>query len=48
MSATPDVSAHYTSGHLLERLRAALVADGVDPDHPTIAARSRSKRWPLV
>jgi ubiquinone/menaquinone biosynthesis C-methylase UbiE len=38
MSATPDVSGHYTSGHLLERLRAALVADGADPDHPTIAA----------
>jgi ubiquinone/menaquinone biosynthesis C-methylase UbiE len=38
MSPHPDVSAHYTSGTLLERLRAQLAADGVDPDRPTIAA----------
>jgi len=38
MPPHPDVSAHYTSGTLLERLRAQLAAAGVDPDHPTIAA----------
>jgi len=32
----PDIAAHYTSGGLLDRLRAALVSDGADPDHPTI------------
>jgi ubiquinone/menaquinone biosynthesis C-methylase UbiE len=37
MPTSPDVSAHYTSGTLLERLRAQLAAEGVDPDHPTIA-----------
>jgi ubiquinone/menaquinone biosynthesis C-methylase UbiE len=36
MSTEPDVSRHYTSGNLLERLRAQLAAEGVDPDHPTI------------
>jgi ubiquinone/menaquinone biosynthesis C-methylase UbiE len=34
---TDAVSAHYTSGSLLARLRAALAADGIDPDRPTIA-----------
>jgi ubiquinone/menaquinone biosynthesis C-methylase UbiE len=38
MPTDPDVSAHYTSGALLERLRAQLAAEGVDPDHPTIAS----------
>jgi ubiquinone/menaquinone biosynthesis C-methylase UbiE len=33
-----DISAHYGRGDLVGRLRAALLADGVDPDHPTIAA----------
>lgn len=33
-----DISAHYGRGDLLGRLRAALLDDGVDPDHPTIAA----------
>jgi ubiquinone/menaquinone biosynthesis C-methylase UbiE len=32
------ISAHYARGDLLGRLRAALLADGVDPDHPTIEA----------
>ncbi len=36
MSDNPDIAQHYTSGDLLARLRAALVADGIDPDHPTI------------
>jgi len=38
MPTDPDVSAHYTSGKLLERLRAQLAAEGVDPDRPTIEA----------
>jgi ubiquinone/menaquinone biosynthesis C-methylase UbiE len=33
-----DISAHYGRGDLLGRLRAALLDDGVDPDHPTIEA----------
>jgi ubiquinone/menaquinone biosynthesis C-methylase UbiE len=33
-----DISAHYARGDLLGRLRAALLADGVDPDRPTIEA----------
>ena len=36
MPANSDISAHYSRGNLLERLRAALAAEGVDPDHPTI------------
>jgi ubiquinone/menaquinone biosynthesis C-methylase UbiE len=32
------ISAHYARGDLLGRLRAALLADGVDPDHPTMEA----------
>ena len=31
-----DISAHYSRGDLLGRLRAALLDDGVDPDHPTM------------
>src|SRR5437660_11232186 len=31
-----QVSRHYSSGQLLERLRAALAAEGVDPDRPTV------------
>jgi ubiquinone/menaquinone biosynthesis C-methylase UbiE len=37
MSTDPNVSRHYTSGNLLERLRAQLAAEGIDPDHPTVA-----------
>ena len=33
-----DVTNHYTSGDLFDRLAAALRDDGVDPDRPTIAA----------
>jgi len=33
-----DISRHYTRGDLLERLHAALLGDGIDPDHPTIEA----------
>jgi ubiquinone/menaquinone biosynthesis C-methylase UbiE len=35
MSDESDVSRHYSSGRLLERLRAALAAEGVDLDHAT-------------
>jgi ubiquinone/menaquinone biosynthesis C-methylase UbiE len=31
-----EVAAHYSRGDLLARLDAALKADGVDPEHPTI------------
>ncbi len=34
----PDIASHYTRGDLLARLAAALRADGVDPEHPTIEA----------
>ncbi|MGQ0677870.1 MAG: class I SAM-dependent methyltransferase [Rhodospirillales bacterium] len=40
MAAQPDISGHYTSGALLQRLRAALAADGADPDRPTAEALS--------
>jgi ubiquinone/menaquinone biosynthesis C-methylase UbiE len=33
-----DISAHYTQGDLLGRLRAALQGDGIDPDRPTTEA----------
>ena len=33
-----DISAHYARGDPLGRLRAALLDDGVDPDHPTMEA----------
>ncbi|HZT78125.1 MAG TPA: methyltransferase domain-containing protein [Vicinamibacterales bacterium] len=33
-----DIASHYSRGDLLERLDAALAADGVDPSHPTIEA----------
>ncbi len=35
---TSGIADHYGSGDLLKRLKAALVDDGVDPEHPTIAA----------
>jgi ubiquinone/menaquinone biosynthesis C-methylase UbiE len=36
MSTRDDVTEHYSSGNLLERLNAALVEDGVDPAFPQI------------
>lgn len=36
MGTDSDISRHYTRGDLLERLHAALLGDGIDPDHPTI------------
>lgn len=38
MGGTTEVSQHYGRGGLLDRLRAALIDDGADPDRPTIAA----------
>lgn len=38
MSTDREVSAHYSQGNLLSRLNAALTEDGVDPDHPSMAA----------
>lgn len=38
MSDDRSIAAHYTRDDLFERLRAALIEDGVDPDHPTIDA----------
>lgn len=38
MDVPRDVAGHYASGDLLERLRAALLEDGADPDNPTIPA----------
>jgi ubiquinone/menaquinone biosynthesis C-methylase UbiE len=36
MADEQRVSGHYSSGKLMERLRAALAAEGVDPDRPTV------------
>ena len=36
MTIDREVSAHYSRGTLLSRLNAALLEDGVDPDHPSI------------
>jgi ubiquinone/menaquinone biosynthesis C-methylase UbiE len=38
MSADHEIASHYARDDLLERLRAALVEDGADPDRPTIEA----------
>ncbi|MGH6718451.1 MAG: class I SAM-dependent methyltransferase [Alphaproteobacteria bacterium] len=38
MADTHAIADHYTRGDLLARIKAALAADGADPDHPTIAA----------
>ena len=38
MVAEPDISGHYTSGKLMERLGAALREDGADPGRPTAEA----------
>ena len=36
--AEPDITTHYSRGHLRERLRATLAAEGADPDQPTVEA----------
>ncbi len=36
MGTDSDVSRYYTRGDLLERLHAALLGDGIDPDRPTV------------
>lgn len=38
MNTDYEVSRHYSQGHLLSRLNAALTQDGVDPDHPSLEA----------
>ena len=38
MSTEADITGHYSSGELLDRLRAVLTEDGADPDAPTIAS----------
>ncbi len=38
LAMSKDVTSHYTSGDLFDRLAAALRDDGADPDRPTIAA----------
>jgi SAM-dependent methyltransferase len=38
MSAEHSVSSHYSRGALRERLRAALVEDGIDPERPSLEA----------
>ena len=38
MSDTNAVSGHYTSGKLMERLKASLAEDGADPEQPTLEA----------
>jgi ubiquinone/menaquinone biosynthesis C-methylase UbiE len=40
MADDPRISGHYSSGKLIERLRAALAAEGIDPDGPTAAQLS--------
>ena len=36
MGTDSDISRYYTRGALLERLHAALLGDGIDPDRPTV------------
>lgn len=36
MTAASRISEHYSRSNLLERLRAALREEGIDPDHPTV------------
>jgi 2-polyprenyl-3-methyl-5-hydroxy-6-metoxy-1,4-benzoquinol methylase len=36
MADEQHVSSHYSSGALMARLRAALAAEGIDPDRPTV------------
>src|SRR5262249_11019004 len=44
--AIPDIAGHYSRGHLLERLRATLVAEGADPDHPTLESLAPHDQFP--
>ncbi len=37
MADETQVSRHYSSGTLMERLHAVLAAEGIDPDRPTVA-----------
>ncbi len=37
MATDSDVTGHYSSGDLMDRLLTALADDGADPDRPTIA-----------
>jgi 2-polyprenyl-3-methyl-5-hydroxy-6-metoxy-1,4-benzoquinol methylase len=36
MADDQRISGHYSSGSLMQRLRAALAAEGIDPDRPTV------------
>lgn len=38
MSSEREIYVHYSRGDLLARLNAALIEDGVDPEHPTMEA----------
>jgi ubiquinone/menaquinone biosynthesis C-methylase UbiE len=38
MNSDRDVAKHYSRGNLLSRLNAALIEDGIDPEHPSIEA----------
>jgi len=38
VNTNSDIAAHYSQGQLLARLSAALMDDGVDPNHPTMEA----------
>src|SRR5438477_508965 len=38
VSTESEISAHYNPGNLLARLNAALIDDGIDPEHPTMEA----------
>src|SRR5207244_11793670 len=38
VSTECEMSAHYSPGNLLARLNAALIDDGIDPEHPSMEA----------
>jgi SAM-dependent methyltransferase len=38
LPSQPDIAAHYSRSGLLQRLRAALAGDGIDPDRPSLEA----------
>jgi ubiquinone/menaquinone biosynthesis C-methylase UbiE len=38
LDTEPDISGHYSRGNLLERLRAILLSEGVDPNRPSLEA----------
>src|SRR3990170_3178897 len=38
VSTECEISAYYSPGNLLARLNAALIDDGIDPDHPSMEA----------